>query len=414
MIILFLQLIYFLALGSKAPQKHFAFLFSLLIYFVYIFLGPLNAIQTENYYIFGTYFGDVFTDTVLLYNIAIFFFGSAYFIAYNYTGARRSSATTNWFLSKNYYKFLLFFFLCLAYIITRKANVADGGGDFSGGFLNYLIFMSDSLIIAFLILLSEKKMKKWHLILLCITVIFYLILGFRYRIIILLVGVLYHFFVVNRISLGSILKWFSYIVITFLIINFISVNRTAFREMDFENIEFTSDSPSDMSPYQFIMHQTGNHKTDMMVYKYMANNILVQYDLGESMFLHIFVRIIPSEFFYMQTKPAIPQQQIIRNSTGTDEGLNAGLAVTNIMEYYIAGGPLGIIIFMSIMGITVGYISKRTNINNARDRVIIMILMMVLFQEITRGYLPQSFTLLCFLYLTFYFFYKKKYAGFTN
>jgi len=392
--------------AAKNPQKHFAFLFALTIYFIYIFLGPLNGLETDDHYLFGSYFGDYFNDTVLLYILAMLCFGTSYFFSYSSTVQRRFLNKKRFRLNEKYYVYLLLFFAAVAYMISRKASIAEGE-TFGGGFLNYLVFLADSLIIAFLILLSEKKMKAWHLILLIVTVIFYLILGFRYRIIILLVGVLYHFFIVNRIRPVALIKWSAYLVITFFILNFISVNREAFRNMEFSEVQWSSDSPYDMTPYQFVMHQTSNYKSDMMVYKYMDLNHQVNFDYGESMFMHIFIRIIPKNFFTSNIKPSIPQQEIIKYSTGTDEGLFAGSAVTNIMEYYIAGGVIGIILFMSVLGLLMGYISKRTDLNRPRDRVIIMIVIMVLFQEITRGYLPQNITLLCFLYLTFFLFYKK-------
>lgn len=413
LIVLLCVLLVLFILGSKNPQKHFAFLFSLVIYFVYIFLGPLNGIQTKDYYLFGSYFGDYFDDTVLLYILAMLCFGSSYFYAYNSTVQRRLLNNNGWKLNDKYYVYLLLFFAAVAYMISRKANISVDQA-FGGGFLNYLIFLADSLIIAFLILLSEKRMKAWHLILLVATIIFYLILGFRYRIIILLVGVLYHFFIVNRIRPSALIKWAAYLGGVFLILNFISVNREAFRNMEFSEVQWSSDSPYDMTPYQFVMHQTSNYKADMMVHKYMDLNNQVGYDYGESMFIHVFIRILPRTFFPLDTKPPIPQQEIIKYSTGTQEGLFAGSAVSNILEYYIAGGVTGIIIFMSVLGFILGYISKRTDLKRARDRVIIMILIMVLFQEITRGYLPQNITLLCFLYLAFFLFYKKTYVSRIN
>ncbi len=406
LIVLLVTLLLFFILGCKNPQKHFAFLFSLVIYFVYIFLGPLDGIETDDLYLFGSYFGDYFNDTVLLYILAILCFGSSYFYAFNTTVHDHDLRNKRWNLNDKYYVYLLLFFAAVAYMISRKASIS-ADQTFSGGFLNYLIFLADSLIIGFLILLSEKKMKAWHLVLLIVTVIFYLILGFRYRIIILLAGVLYHFFIVNQIRPSALIKWAVYLVGAFFIINFISVNREAFRSMEFSQVQWSSDSPYDMTPYQFVMHQTNNYKTDMMVHKYMDQNNQVGYDYGESMFMHVFIRIIPRTFFPLDTKPPIPQQEIIKYSTGTHEGLFAGSAVSNIMEYYIAGGVTGIIIFMSVLGFIIGFISKRTDLNSARDRVIVMILIMVLFQEITRGYLPQNITLLCFLYLAFSLFYKK-------
>lgn len=403
---LLLILVAWFVVAAKNPQKHFAFLFALIIYFVYIFLGPLNTLQTEDYYLFGTYFGDYFTGTVLLYILAMLCFGTSYFFSYSSTVQRRFLNKKRFRLNEKYYVYLLLFFAAVAYMISRKASIT-AGESFGGGFLNYLVFLADSLIIAFLILLSEKKMKAGHLILLIVTIIFYLILGFRYRIIILLVGLLYHFFIANKIRPSILIKWAVYLAGVFFILNFISINREAFRNMEFSEVQWTSDSPDDMTPYQYVMHQTSNYKADMMVYKYMDLNHQVNFDYGESMFMHILIRIIPKNFFPGNVKPSIPQQEIIKYSTGTDEGLFAGSAVTNIMEYYIAGGVIGIIMFMSILGFLMGYISKRTDLTRPRDRVIVMIMIMVLFQEITRGYLPQNFTLLCFLYLTFFLFYKK-------
>src|SRR5690606_30470631 len=253
-------------------------------------------IQKEDYYLFGTYFGEYFDTTILLYNFAIFTYGLSYFGAFRITKYRKYPIVKNWILRKRYWVYLLSFFVAVTYVISRKAGISPEGSN-GGGFFTYLTFMSDSLIIAFLILLTGKKMRPWHLILLLITVVYYLVLGFRYRIIILLVGVLYHYFVVNRITPSSVLKWTVRIVMAFFIINFISLNRQAFRQLDFENVELSSETPNELTPYQYVMEQTGNYKTDMMVNKYINDNYLLGYDYGESMFYLLLVRIIPAKYF---------------------------------------------------------------------------------------------------------------------
>src|SRR5690606_129128 len=132
--------------------------------------------------------------------------------------------------------------------------------------------------------------------------------------------------VVNQINPSSVLKWTVRIVMAFFVINFISLNRHAFRHMDFKSVELSSDTPNELTPYQYVMEQTGNYKTDMMVYKYLNENYLLGFDYGESMFYQILVRLVQAKYFQYGRQPPIPQQEIIKDSTGTVEGLYAGSA----------------------------------------------------------------------------------------
>jgi oligosaccharide repeat unit polymerase len=196
-------------------------------------------------------------------------------------------------------------------------------------------------------------------------------------------------------------------------INFITLNRRALRTLEFSDVTFESKVENGLSPYQLIMHQTDNYKTEMMVVKHIRDNN-VDYDYGESMFTHIFIRIIPASFFENDKKPEIPQLNIIKSSFNSKEGRYAGAAVSNVIEYYIAFGVVGIVFFMTILGVFLGYIAKKTNLSNSRDRVIVVMIAMVMFQEITRGYLPQNVTLLAFLLITLKLFYKKQYVSNHN
>jgi oligosaccharide repeat unit polymerase len=302
------------------------------------------------------------------------------------------------------------FFLSLVAMIRR--NISEGV--YGGGFFNYLVFLGDSLILAFIILIYEKKFNKpWHWIILAASVLCYMILGFRYRILLLIIGVIYHFVITNRLSIKTLIKWaFIGWGISYSI-NFITLNRTALKTLEFSDVTFESKVQYGLSPYQLVMNQTDNYKTEMMVVKQMKKNN-VDYDYGESMFTHIFIRIIPASFFKENKKPEIPQMNTIKNSFNSKEGRYAGAAISNVTEYYLAFGIFGIILFMTVLGFFLGYISKRTNINVPRDRVIIVMIAMVMFQEITRGYLPQNVTLLVFLLITLKLFYKKQYVSNHN
>lgn len=388
---------------STNPKKHFLLLFVLVVYFIYWFLGPINTMIEKNYYYLGGYFKDYFDTGLLIYIISL----SALLFFYKIGSAGKLNengvSNTIYQLNRKYRYFLWLFFFAVLYIVNRKSNE---NLEYTGGFLNYLLFLSDSLILAFIILLYEKKFKKWHLVLLIITFLFYLILGFRYRVILLLLGIFYHYYVVLNLSFKSILKWVGLFLFGVYIINFITTNRDAFRTLDFNQVTFESEIIGEMTPYQLLMHQTNNHKTDMTVLKYM-HQPNVDFDYGESMFLNIVYRIIPASFFEYGKKPTIPQQYIINNSFGTIEAFYAGSAVTNPIAYYIAFGYYGVIFFMGLIGYLMGKMSKHIRLTVSRDRVKVIMMAMFLFQEITRGYLPQNITLLAFLLITFKLFYKR-------
>lgn len=399
-----------LLMVAKDFRKHFLLLFVLVIYFICFFLGPLNSINLNKYTHLGGNFSGGFYDTLDLYSIGIFFMLVGYGISYRLNNANVNKKNYVYTLNSKYKYYMWLFFLSLIAMIRR--NVSEGV--YGGGFYNYLVFLGDSLILAFIILIYEKKFNKiWHWVILAASILCYMILGFRYRILLLIIGVIYHFVITNRLSFKTIVKW---IFISWTIsyaINFITLNRRALRTLEFNDVTFESKVENGLSPYQLVMHQTDNYKTEMMVVKYMKDNN-VDYDYGESMFTHIFIRIIPATFFENDKKPEIPQLNVIKKSFNSKEGIYAGAAVSNIIEYYIAFGIAGIVVFMIILGAFLGYVSKKNNINNPRDRVIIVMIAMVMFQEMTRGYLPQNVTLLVFLLITLKLFYKKLYVNNHN
>ena len=391
----------------KDFRKHFLLFFVLLIYFICFFLGPLNSINLDLYTHLGGNFHTGFDDTMQLYVLAIFCLLLGYSFTYNFLKLKLLDTQQQYSLNPRHGVYMWFFFISLASMIKRNFEEDVYGG----GFYNYLVFLGDSLILAFIILIFEKKFyKKWHWFLLVSSLLAYMVLGFRYRILLLIIGVIYHFLVTTRFSFKSIVKWVFLGWLVVYSINFITLNREALKTLDFSEVTFESKVQYGLSPYQLVMQQTDNYKTEMMIVKYVRDND-VAYDFGESMFTHIFIRIIPASFFEGKVKPEIPQIKIIKNSFNSIEGLYAGAAVSNVIEFYIAFGIFGIIFFMLVFGLFLGYLAKRSNLNNARDRVIIVMVAMVLFQEITRGYLPQNVTLLAFLLITLKLFYKKTYVS---
>lgn len=408
LIILFVLGFYIVSLN---PRKNFLLTFVLAVYLIYWLLGPMNTLDKKYFFHLGANFENYFDDVIIIYIISLSALLLSYIVGNRLTLSKLYRYKRKIYrINKNYKVYLLLFFLAVTFIVNRKSSAENL--EYSGGFLNYLLFLSDSLILGFTILIYEKKFKKWHLILLIITLLYYLFLGFRYRIILFLLALLYHYYIILNLSFKTILKWSFLIIVIAYLLNFITNNRDAFRQFELEKVTLKSETAYEMTPYELVMHQTDNHKTDMVAFKYLQENSLL-HDYGESMFLNIFYRIIPANFFDDNTKPKVPQQEIIRNSFGTNEGFYAGAAVTNALEYYIAYSYYGVVFFMGIIGFVMGKLSKNTNLSIPRDRVKIIIFAMFIFQEITRAYLPQNITLLVFLLLTFKLFYRP-YARHNN
>lgn len=383
-------------LAQRDVKRHFLLIYVLVIYFLYIFLGPLNAYLSQDYKRFGNDFKPLFLEGIIIYSVALFCFIISYFINYNLITVNRSKYEYK--LNKNYRLYLLGLFSIVLFVVFILPK--------NSGLMNYLLFLVDSLILALAIIFYEKERNIFFYVVLSGTILACLILGFRYRIILILVSFLYYLLLFNKFNLKSILKWMMFIYLVSAVLNVISINRRAFKESDFSNIKLTSNEERYESSYTLMLNQTNNFTTDFSVLEYMKENNVTS-DYGNSMFLQTFIRLIPSSFFQYGKKPIIPQQDIIRKCFNSIEGYYAGAAVTNIFEYYIAFGFWGIIFFMSLLGRILAYYSKKVDLNNSRDQVVIVMIAMILFQEITRAYMPQVMTLLAYLYLSLKIFYKK-------
>lgn len=396
-----------LLFAFRDPRRNFLFLFTLTIYFVYIILGPLNAIIQNDYEKLGGFFYHYFDEGLAIYSLALSVFVCVYILTFLVKVRRPTNASVISYhiinKSKTNFYTICFFIIVTVVVVMNTGFTGEHSIDSS---YNYFLFFADSLILCFVILFYEKKYSVLLLVLTAVSLIYFLILGFRYRIILLLIAYIYHLLLSNRLTIKSLFKGLSILIISGFIINFISVNRSIFSNQEFDQIEFTADSPYELSPYQFVMQQTENYSTDFNVLKFF-NETNISHDYGFSMFGHIFIRITPASFYSDGRKPQIPQQEIIKNCFTTLAGEDSGSAVTNIFQYYIAFGVYGVIFFMGLLAYIMATLSKKLDLSIPRNRVIIIFMSMVVFQEVTRGYLPQNATLFVYLYIPFKLFYRK-------
>jgi len=396
----------------KNFRQHFLLLYCLILYFIYLFIGPLNSVITNNYTKWECSFKDYFNEGVAIYIVALLSFIFVYLISFKLIKIRKKKNEMYSFNMRRAIFFILLFFILVLYVVLLRKDgsyfIYRDSLSYTGVFLTYLIFLSDSLLLAFSIVIYENKMKKWLWVLLITTCFFYLLLGFRYRIILLFIAISYKFFLSNRFNIKMI--WKGAVLLFFIAwtLNFVSFNRYSFWTFQLQEVKMTffSDmSSGDANKDAYFLKMTSNYGADFCALKYFKQG-KGKYDYGSSMFLHPFIRFIPKNFFGGE-KPKPPQLIVMENCFESTTGLGATDALTNIFEYYIAFGVFGVVFFMGLLGYILAYFSKTMDISITRNRVIIVMVALLLFQEITRGFLPHTITLLAFFLIPLLLFYKK-------
>ena len=228
--------------------------------------------------------------------------------------------------------------------------------------------------------------------------------GFRYRIIFLLLAFGYSQLInTEKFQIKAVIRWSCIVLTIILVINFISINRQLFRSSSFDAEKISVEAVEE----NYLLKQTNNFSTDFIVLQYMEKNH-IEHDYGLSMFGHIFIRFTPSSFYHNNVKPTIPQLEIVKNSFGSLEGYYSGSAVSNVFQYYIGFGYFGVVFFMMFQAVVIAYISKKRPPISNKNKTMVIICSMVIFQEVTRGYLPQVMTHFIYLLIPLLFLYRTK------
>lgn len=162
------------------------------------------------------------------------------------------------------------------------------------------------------------------------------------------------------------------------------------------NIELKAE---DRSFFEAMFSNTRNFYSFSSLIKYMDEG-KGRYDYGETMFLNIAYRFIPSTFFPENTKPRPFGVEESAKSWGNYEGYYAGEAYSNFGEYYQALGLFGIVFFNFVFGSILAFISRKIRSDRSKlsiNKFALLVLVCSFFQMISRGYLPQYVLILMYM-----------------
>lgn len=269
------------------------------------------------------------------------------------------------------------------------AATQTGAASVQSDFSNYLYSTLDWLTSALMLFFAfSRTRRKWILAAFIGLLLIYTTIGFRYRVVILILApVVYHYLRINRRP--DIVKVAAVAIALMLLIGAIGELRNSFRsgeQVDPARISLSSSSESfanDLDLYQG--------------YLAIVDAIPRQHDYfwGSSL-AYLFIQPIPRSLW--PDKPAAPVVTIIDVILGPD-AVTAGIAYPNVGEFYANFGVVGIVVGMWLFGLLARVLYEYVGQHNDNDwaRIIYSLMFPFLLQVISRGYFVQIFQQAAFL-----------------
>lgn len=254
----------------------------------------------------------------------------------------------------------------------------------------YIQNLADSLIGLLVMAFYFKIKPRYFYLMIILTQPLFLVLGFRYRIILSFFGIFLIYIYDNRISLKSIIKYVMIILISFYLLLLMTSNRRAIYMQEFNQISF------DISDFDFdiLTNQSRGSMIDFAVYQHLGNGN-ANIDFGKTMFGYIFIKMLPASLFNSGVKPYPPPSFYI-----IDDAINGtrdnGEAVTSLGGTFIAFSYPGIYVFALILGCVIAKLQNRIE-KSFFGFLGGLLTSLAIFQWVSRGYFPQFIDHLAYL-----------------
>ena len=406
LIILVFALNFIICFNFGGIRKNLLNFFTNFIFIFYLFLTPTVFYFKENYIAFEMdvkqYFGIGFLQILLhliFYNIGYFIFIKWKRNDFDFTDIEIRVKNGLSIQNIIFIMFILFYVAIFINTLTVGINLIDvflgNHGDPTMGLRGgsyYIQNLADSLI-SIIVLSFFFKIKRGYFYCMIIFILpLFLILGFRYRIILSFFGIFLVYIYDNKIKLKSFIKYIIIVMMAFYSLLLLTHNRYQIYMQQFDKLSY------DISEFDtdIIFNQSRGSMIDFAVYQHISNN-KASIDFGETNFGYIIIKMLPSFVFSNNTKPYPPPSFII-----IDDAINGtrdnGEAVTALGSMFISFYYPGIYLFAFLLGIVIAKLQNRFG-KNYLSMVGSIIANLAIFQWITRGYFPQEIDHLSYMLL---------------
>jgi oligosaccharide repeat unit polymerase len=376
--------------------RHLPYLWTLIIYMIYVLVSPFYFYTNDRSNIIGTDISEYYGVGFFYNTIAILCFIIGYWIKGPNTNKIWEAPSFREIKRPQYLISILFYVLYGIVLV----NLAIGGANIqnvflgneilgmgAGGATYYLQNFTDSLIciiiLAYLFDVPWKKLIVWILA----SFFLFSLLGFRYRIMLSLFGILFVYLykykiTAKQIAVGSVLG-----LLFFYGVMFSTENR---RSLILRNYDKLMYSPFDFK-YESFFYQTRGAFPDMAIYKLYDNpNRMASHDYGLTMFGYVFIRMIP-RFIYPDKDKFYPPPQLATTIQAYDAywASKSGEATLSVAAFYIAFGWVGIVLGHFFWGVLLRRFGDHIRFSDKLQLATYIVIAMATFQWISRGYFPQ-------------------------
>jgi hypothetical protein len=377
-------------------NRNMVYLWTLMIFVPYLLLSPWYFYSVNRATIIGTDITNYYGIHFFFSCVAIMVFIIGYWVVSDKKNQWKKVEEKKF---SNYGKYMPWIFYCTYGIVML--NMAVGGVDVTNVFLGdevvglgargasyFLQNFADSLIcILVLAFLLDVPKLQW-LIWIFLSFFLFFLLGFRYRIILSLSGLVLVYIFKNRISTKQIVVGTIMAAIFLYFTIFSTINRQKLISKNYEAIEY--------NPLKFKMEgfyeQTRGALADMALYKVYDNpNKEVSHDWGLTMFGYVFIRMIPRSIYPDKDKFYPPPQQVIQGQAYEAYwAAKSGEACLSSGALYVAWGWMGIVLGHFFWGVLLKKLANNISKNDPLDIAMYIVFALATFQWITRGYFPQA------------------------
>jgi len=397
------------AVFASGIKKHVFYLFITGIQIVYLFNTPVYRNVIENYYAINEDVKEYFPYGFLMILMHVVIFNICYFM---------TPVSRKYFIIKNitdtdnirgaiFKLYIILYIIIFINTLIGGINLIDvvlGKSTTStlgfAGASYYIQNLADSLI-TLIVAANMFKVKKRNRIIMNVTgFILFIILGFRYRILLTVFAIVLYNIHSKGIKAKLFFRYLTFVIIFFYAILFLTYNRIKFYTGAYDQIVYDIGQ----FDYDIFFEQAKGSLTDFAIYKALDKNV-IESDHGRTMFLYIFIKMTPASFFPNHTKP-YPPPQMIAVDKSINAGRDIGEATTMLGSFYYAFSIYGI----AFISIILGLVTKRLSIPYAPPLIFLLnvMIMMAIFQFYTRGYFPQFIDHLA--YMLFPLLFLRKYS----
>lgn len=284
--------------------------------------------------------------------------------------------------------FLIFYIVIFLNTLVSGVNLVDvflgSYGDPTLGLRGstyYIQNLADSLITIIISAYYFKVDSKIQLLMVSLAIPLFLVLGFRYRILLSFFGWFMIYAFDTRVRIVNLWKYGLVLSVSIVVLLTLTANRYNIYMQRYDLVFFDFAT----LPFDSLLDQAKGSLVDFAMYRAVDTD-LFRNDLGYNAIVYTIIKSLPAMVFPGGTKP-YPPPQILDIHRALNSGTEIGEAVTSLGSAFYSFYYPGIYLAAFALGILIAWRQNLFEKNNL-SFLSSVVFALVGFQWLTRGYMP--------------------------